>query len=225
MRANTNNDMNSDGRMLQLVCASTNPDKAAEIAVILEDVAMILSRPEGMGEVEENAPDLQGNALLKARAVSRFAGAAAVADDTGLEVAALNGAPGVFSARYAGLDATDTDNINKLLRDLKDVEVSARGARFRTVIAVCWPDGSELTTEGSVEGWIATEERGSAGFGYDCIFIPAEGDRRTFAEMKAAEKNRLSHRGRALRALADLLKEKCADGGIRTPTPAKGTGT
>ena len=195
--------------MLELVCATTNPDKASEMSSVLEGVAVLLPRPEKIGEIEEDAPDLRGNALLKSRTISRFADAAAVADDTGLEVEALGGAPGVHSARYAGPCASNEDNVNKLLHDLKDVKTVARGARFRTVIAVCWPDGRELVTEGCVEGRITTEPRGVGGFGYDSVFVPVVGgDSRTFAEMTATEKNRISHRGRALRALAGLLKRQ-----------------
>lgn len=193
---------------LELVCASANPDKTAEIAALLDGVAVLLPRPGGVGEVEEDAPDLRGNALLKARAVSRFASAAAVADDTGLEVDALGGAPGVFSARYAGPGASYGDNVAKLLHELEGVEAAARSARFRTVAAVCWPDGAELVAEGRVEGWITAEPRGSGGFGYDSVFKPTGGDSRVFAELSPAGKNRLSHRGRAFRALADLLRQQ-----------------
>ena len=205
--------------MMHLVCATTNADKAAEIADMLREVAVLLPRPNSVGHVDENAPDLRGNAILKASAVSKVALAPAVADDTGLEVDALQGAPGVFSARYAGPNASYADNVMKLLRDLADVPTGERSARFRTVAAVCWPDGQEVIAEGSVEGFITTEPRGSKGFGYDAIFVPVESDsdsvaddgasgvrvRQTFAELSAADKNRISHRGRAFRALARLL--------------------
>ena len=191
--------------MMDLVCATTNTDKAAEIALLLEGVAVLLPRPAGVGDVVEDAPDLRGNALLKARAVSHFAHTAAVADDTGLEVDALGGAPGVFSARYAGPDASYADNVSKLLSELEGLPASERGASFRTVAAVCWPEGAELVAEGRVEGHIVTEPRGTGGFGYDMVFVPAIDGSRTFAEMSATEKNRISHRGRAFEALADAL--------------------
>ena len=210
---------------MELVCATANADKAAEIACLLEDVAVLLPRPVGMGNVVEDAPDLEGNARLKARAVSRFAAAAAVADDTGLEVDALGGAPGVFSARYAGPDASYADNVDKLLSDLDGLPTARRRARFRTVAAVCWPDGAELMAEGCVEGWITDEPRGVGGFGYDTVFVPAADGVRTFAEMSASEKNLLSHRGSAFGALARLLVGLYgADGGIRTPTPFRALG-
>ena len=133
-------------------------------------------------------------------------GTAAVADDTGLAVDALGGAPGVHSARYAGDDATYADNVEKLLGALAGVEAPARTARFSTVALAHWPDGREVAAIGEVEGVIATEARGAAGFGYDPLFVPIEGDGRTFAEMSAEEKHRVSHRGRAFRTLADGLK-------------------
>ncbi len=190
---------------MRLVCATANPHKAAEMAALLHPVAVLLDRPPGLGEVIEDAPDLAGNALLKARAVCRYAGAAAVADDTGLEVDALGGAPGVFSARYAGEGASDADNTAKLLAELRGVERRLRTARFRTVVAVCFPDGRELLAHGCVEGRITESPRGAGGFGYDAVFVPEEGDGRTFAEMDAEVKGSLSHRGRALRSLAVLL--------------------
>ena len=130
-------------------------------------------------------------------------GEPSVADDTGLEVAALDGAPGVRSSRYAGPSATYADNCEKLLRELAAGD--DRRGRFRTVALVRFPDGRELVAEGVVEGTIAREARGTAGFGYDPLFVPDEGDGRTFAEMAAAEKHALSHRGRAFRALAARL--------------------
>ena len=189
------------------MCASANPDKVAEIARVLDGLVDLLPRPAGLADVVEDAPDLAGNARLKAVAVCAAAGAAAVSDDTGLEVDALDGAPGVFSARYAGDDATYDDNVQKLLDELARVGATdphQRTARFRTVVMVVRPDGSELCVEGSVEGVIATERRGRGGFGYDPIFVPVEGDGRSFAEM-GDEKHEISHRGRALRALAAAL--------------------
>ncbi len=192
--------------MIKLVCASANPDKVAEMAEVLAGHAVLLPRPEGVGDVAEDADDLTGNARLKAQAVCQFAGAAALADDTGLEVDALGGAPGVHSARYAGPDAGYADNLARLMADMQAVPPPQRTARFRSVAMVCFPDGSELAAEGVVDGVITVEPRGSGGFGYDPVFAPVEGEGRTFAEMGAAAKNAMSHRARALRALLEILR-------------------
>ena len=194
--------------MIELVCASANPDKVAEMAEVLAGHAVLLPRPEAMGDVAEDADDLTGNARLKARAVCRFAGAAALADDTGLEVDALGGAPGVHSARYAGDGASYADNLARLMADMRAVAPGLRTARFRTVAMVCFPDGAELAAEGVVEGVITVEPRGAGGFGYDPVFAPTEADGATFAEMGAAAKNAMSHRARALRALLKMLKNR-----------------
>ena len=192
--------------MIELVCASANPDKVAEMAEVLSGAAVLLPRPAGLGEVVEDADDLLGNAMLKAVAVCEHAAAAALADDTGLEVDALRGEPGVRSARYAGPDASYAQNVARLLAELRDVAPSQRTARFRTVAVVQYPDGTGLTAEGVVEGMITTEPRGTGGFGYDSVFVPAEGDGRTFSEMGPAAKHAISHRGRALRTLLGSLK-------------------
>ncbi len=192
--------------MIELVCASANPDKVAEMAEVLAGQAVLLPRPEGVGDVAEDADDLTGNARLKAQAVCRFAGAAALADDTGLEVDALGGAPGVRSARYAGPDASYADNLARLMADMRGVPPPQRTARFRSVVMVCYPDATELAAEGMVEGVITVEPRGTGGFGYDPVFAPAEGGGRTFAELGAAAKNAMSHRARALRALLEMLR-------------------
>jgi len=199
---------------LRLVLASANPDKAREIAGVLSAALEVelLPRPAGEPEVVEDADTLLGNARLKARALAESTGVAAVADDTGLEVDALDGAPGVFSARYAGEDATYADNVAKLLRELaaRHGAGGARTARFKTVALVAFPDGSEVWAEGAVEGTITAAPRGDRGFGYDPVFAPAPaegGDGRTFAQMEPAEKHAISHRGRAFRALAQRLAE------------------
>ncbi|MCY3617602.1 MAG: RdgB/HAM1 family non-canonical purine NTP pyrophosphatase [Acidimicrobiaceae bacterium] len=192
--------------MIELVCASANPDKVAEMAEVLAGHAVLLPRPEGVGDVAEDAEDLTGNARLKAQAVCEFAGAPALADDTGLEVDALGGAPGVHSARYAGPEASYADNLARLMADMRAVPTPQRTARFRSVVMVCFPDGSELAAEGVVEGVITVDPRGSGGFGYDPVFAPAEGGGRTFAEMGASAKNAMSHRARALRALLEILR-------------------
>lgn len=194
--------------MIELVCASANPDKVAEMADVLAGHAVLLPRPAAVGEVVEDADDLAGNARLKARAVCEFTGAAALADDTGLEVDALAGAPGVRSARYAGEDAGYAENLARLMADLRAVPPGQRSARFRTVAMVCFPDGTELAAEGVVEGVITVEPRGCGGFGYDPVFAPAEGGGLTFAEMGAAAKNAMSHRARAMRALLEILQDR-----------------
>ena len=190
---------------VEFVLATANPDKAREIAEILGPAVRLRPRPSWVSDVEETEPTLLGNARLKAQALAVATGTAAIADDTGLEVDALGGAPGVYAARYAGEKASYADNVAKLLAALAGVGGDRR-ARFRTVAVASWPDGREVVAEGAVEGAIATEARGEVGFGYDPVFIPGEGDGRTFGEMTAEEKHRLSHRGRAFRVLADLLE-------------------
>lgn len=188
---------------MRLVIASANGDKVAEIAAVLRGVELV-PRPAWVAEVDETGETLEDNARLKAAAILAATGEAAVADDTGLEVRALGGAPGVSSARYAGPGATYADNVDALLRALEGA--GDRAARFRTVALVCFPGGRELIAEGIVEGHIAPAARGAGGFGYDPVFVPEGGDGRTFAEMAPAEKNLVSHRGRAFRALASLLQ-------------------
>jgi XTP/dITP diphosphohydrolase len=189
----------------RLVLATANPDKARELAALLEGFDVV-PRPADLSEVEETEETLEGNARLKAVAVMEATGEPAVADDTGLEVDALGGRPGVHAARYAGPDATYADNVAKLLDELAGVPVDARTARFRTVAVARFPDGREIVAEGWVRGTIALAPAGAGGFGYDAIFLPAGGDGRTFAEMTQAEKASVSHRGRALRALAAQLR-------------------
>ncbi len=188
----------------RIVLATANPDKARELAALLDgfDVAL---RPAGLPDVEETADTLEGNARLKAAAVMEATGELAVADDTGLEVEAVDGRPGVWAARYAGPGATYADNVQKLLAELEGVPGERRRARFRTVALAMFPDGREVVAEGAVEGTIADAPRGEAGFGYDPVFVPDGGGGRTFAEMARAEKAAVSHRGRALRALAARL--------------------
>jgi XTP/dITP diphosphohydrolase len=193
----------------RLVCASANPDKVREIEEILASCGVVLEpRPATVHDVEENADTLEGNARLKAVAIAQATDSGALADDTGLEVEALDGAPGVRSARYAGEPSDSEANIEKLLRELDAAGATTpeqRRARFRTVVLVKWPDGSEVVSEGTVLGCIALERQGNGGFGYDSVFVPDEGDGRTFAEMDASEKHVISHRGRALRSLAEEL--------------------
>ena len=190
---------------MRLISATANPDKFVEIKEVLPDEIELVPRPPEIPDVVEDADDLTGNARLKAYAIMRETGEPAIADDTGLEVDALGGAPGVLSARYAGDGASYQDNIDKLLRELSTVPISQRTARFRTVALIAWPDGSERIAHGVVEGRIAIEPAGESGFGYDCVFLPDEGNGRTFAEMSNDEKNLISHRGRALRSLSTEL--------------------
>ena len=195
---------------MDLVCASANPDKYVEMAQILSGVANLAPRPKDIPEVLEDADNLLGNARLKAVAIRSATGCPAVADDTGLEVDALGGAPGVFSARYAGDDATYEDNVRKLLKEMKGVDGERRSARFRTVAVISWTDGTETIAEGIVEGRIAETPSGRGGFGYDSIFVPSSGSGKTFAEMEDEEKNVISHRGIAFRRLNRRLKKKNA---------------
>ncbi len=190
---------------MRLLLATANPHKAVEIAGLLPGFDLV-ARPEAVGDVDETEDTLEGNARLKARAVAAVAGEPAVADDTGLEVDALGGRPGVFAARYAGADATYADNVAKLLEELAGVvDPADRTARFRTVALVAWPDGREVAAHGVVEGHIAAAPRGTRGFGYDPVFVPDDGDGRTFAEMTVDEKAAVSHRARAFAALVAAL--------------------
>jgi XTP/dITP diphosphohydrolase len=193
------------GERTPIVVASANPKKAAEIVEILADHVELVPRPAEVPDVIEDEDTFEGNARLKAVALCDATGLAAIADDSGLEVDALGGAPGVWSARYAGEDATDEANVDKLLDALADrPDLADRTARFRAVVILRYPDGRELVAAGHVEGRIAGAPRGPGGFGYDPVFIPDEGDGRTFGEMTQDEKHAISHRGRALR---DLLAQ------------------
>ena len=197
---------------MELVCASANPDKVAEIAAILAAAGVeLLARPVSVADVVEDSDTLVGNARLKAVAIAEATGLPAVADDTGLEVDALDGAPGVFSARFAGEHASYDENVLLLLDRLNGCGAmlpEQRTARFRTVVLLRWPDGNELIVEGVCEGVIAAQRRGTNGFGYDPVFAPVEAGGSTFAELDAAQKHAISHRGRALRALASELEDR-----------------
>lgn len=186
-----------------VVVASKNADKIAEVEAVLADLEppVIVIPGHEWADVDETEDTLEGNALLKARAVCLATGHAAVADDTGLEVEALDGAPGVHTARFAGDDATYEANVEKMLTVLDGVE--NRTARFRTAIALVTPSGEEIVIEGVLDGAIADAKRGSGGFGYDPIFLVGD---RTLAEIPTSEKNQISHRAVALRALADQLR-------------------
>ena len=186
----------------RLVVASKNPDKVSEIEEVLGAMRLVGEIVRGLDwpDVEETGESLEANALLKARMVMSAVGLPAVADDTGLEVAALDGAPGVRTARYAGPEATYRDNVERLLRELQGQD--DRRARFRTAIALVMPDGTELAVEGVLDGVIARTLRGTGGFGYDPVF---EVDGMTLSEMGTDMKNSLSHRARAIQSLAAAL--------------------
>jgi XTP/dITP diphosphohydrolase len=221
---------------LPLVIATGNPDKAREIIEVLVDLldeplaawamtsgadtfGYLLDAPGTIAEtvqrqrtpaeppdVAETGATLEENARIKARALADAVGVLAVADDTGLHVDALGGAPGVHTARYAGPHASYAQNVDRLLASL--ASTGDRRAHFATVAIARWPDGREITARGEAHGQILSERLGTDGFGYDPVFVPDEGDGRTFAEMSPAEKHALSHRGRAFRALAvQLAKE------------------
>jgi len=192
---------------MKIVLATANPDKIMEIRLLWDDLPVELiplSDLESFEPPEETGTTLRENALLKARAAAEFSGMPAVADDTGLEVTALQGEPGVYSSRFAGEDAEYADNRKLLLERLGGIPESARSAAFRTVVALCTPHGDCWTAEGVCRGTITESERGVGGFGYDPIFfIPEYGE--TFAEMSAARKNDISHRGKAFRNARDLV--------------------
>lgn len=192
---------------MTFVIATRNKKKAEEMQRILEGLPVklltMLDYPD-CPEVEEDADTFAGNAVKKALVVADYTAAPAIADDSGLEVYALGNAPGVFSARYAGADADDSRNLDKLLSEMEDVEEGSRGARFVCCIALAFPEGGVEVFEGHVEGSIGRHPKGSNGFGYDPVFYP-KGYDRTFAEMSAEEKDHLSHRGMALKKLRDYL--------------------
>lgn len=191
---------------MKLVFATHNQNKLQEIQSLLPQNIELLSLSDiGCTEdIAETSETIDGNALQKAHYVKEKYGYDCFADDTGLEVEALNGAPGVYSARYAGAEKSDAANVEKLLTNLKTE--SNRAARFKTVIALCLQE-KEYLFEGICEGTIIREKRGSAGFGYDPVFVPLD-QPHTFAEMELSEKNKLGHRGKAVRALLDFLTNK-----------------
>jgi XTP/dITP diphosphohydrolase len=194
------------GRAAAWTLASGNRHKLEEIAALLEGAPVLLRPlPPGIELPPETGRSLLSNAQQKARAAAAATGTLALADDTGLEVDALGGEPGVLSARYAGETASYGDNREKLLARLAGIHGANRRARFRCVLVLADPRGGELWSEGRVEGFITEEARGSGGFGYDAVFRP-EGEARTLAELSAAEKNALSHRGRAVASLRAQLE-------------------
>jgi XTP/dITP diphosphohydrolase len=190
---------------MELIFATNNPNKVKEVAALLRDNIVLKPLAEtGITEdIPEEADTLEGNALQKARYVFERTGKDCFADDTGLEIEALDGAPGVISARYAGEHCSPDDNMDKVLSELKGSE--NRKANFRTVIALIL-DGKEHLFEGAVDGKILESQSGAQGFGYDPIFLP-NGFELSFAEMELSEKNKISHRGRAVKKLAQFLNE------------------
>ncbi|NLI16809.1 MAG: XTP/dITP diphosphatase [candidate division Zixibacteria bacterium] len=194
----------------RLIIATNNHDKLAEISDILKGTNIeILSAKDfsDFPDVEETGETLTDNALLKARSVWEKYHLPCLGDDTGLEIDFLNGAPGVYSSRYAGPDATYDDNCNKLLGELKSRNPASRRARFRTVMAFIDPDGHQHIAEGTIEGEIIHEKRGSNGFGYDPVFYVPDKNK-TLAEMEAAEKNKISHRHNALVKIMPVILMK-----------------
>ena len=195
--------------MIRIVLATRNEHKVAELRRILSEVGV---KAELIGtdayptlpDIAETGTTFAANALIKARAVAEHTGLAAIADDSGLCVDALNGMPGIYSAHWAGTHGDDDANLALLLAQLREIPESRRSAHFQCAAAFVTPDGDERICEGTLDGRITQVPRGQNGFGYDPIFIP-NGETRTTAEMSAAEKDAISHRGRAFRALAPLL--------------------
>lgn len=200
-------------RMMKIVIATRNPGKITEIQSIIKSTDLekkieidTLASCPGIPEVIEDGRTFADNASKKALTVAKFTGHIAVADDSGLEVDALNGAPGVYSARFAGEGATDADNITKLMELLKGTPPEKRGARFVCVIAIATPSGDVRLAEGDCAGFIAEEGRGTSGFGYDPVFVVPEYGK-TFAELGTEIKNKISHRAVALGRINNILEK------------------
>jgi XTP/dITP diphosphohydrolase len=192
----------------RLAIASKNPHKLRELGRICRDWPVewltVQNHPGAWPDVDEPHETYLHNALEKARAVAQVLRVPAIADDSGIEVDALDGGPGPRSARFAGEGASDADNLARLIGLVTDMEPDARTARYRCVAAIEWPSGRTMHAEGTCEGTLIGQPRGDRGFGYDPVFVP-QGERRTMAELGDEEKDRISHRGRAFRALAELL--------------------
>ena len=194
---------------MRIIAASQNKHKLVEINAITSEFGMHLVSMADVGladlEIEENGTTFEENSLIKAEAVCSRTGEIAVADDTGLCVDALDGAPGVYSARFSGVHGNDAANRVRLLKELEGVPMEKRTARFVCVITMLWPDGKKLVARGTVEGRIATEEAGDEGFGYDRLFIP-DGYDKTYAQLGTDEKNHIGHRHNALMKLKEMLE-------------------
>lgn len=196
-------------RMKRFIAATKNKGKLKEIEEILIDFPFKVISMEEVGvskEIEEYGSTFEENALIKAREVNKLTGEMVMADDSGLEVDFLNGAPGIFSSRFAGENATDEEKNNKLFLLLEGVPFEKRTARFVCVIAVVFPDGRDFTVKGTCEGYIGFKAEGENGFGYDPLFFLPDYNMTT-AQMSSEEKHRISHRGKALRLMADKLHE------------------
>ena len=194
---------------MRLVVATKNPGKIRELRALLGDLPVELVSADDMPEVEETGTTFAENAVLKARAAAEWSGSWAIADDSGIEVDALEGAPGVYSNRYFGENTTEEERNAALVRLLADIPPEKRTCRYRAVIAIAAPDGRVFVTEGACEGVVIDERRGALGFGYDPHFyLPEHG--KTMAEIDPKLKNRISHRGRALAEALPIL-EKLAD--------------
>ena len=196
---------------MRVVLATRNAHKLVEMRRILDEAGLqieLVGTDEfpDLADVAETGSTFAANALLKARSVCAETGLPAIADDSGLGVDALNGMPGIFSARWSGAHGDDIANLSLLLGQLSDVPDNRRGAAFHCAAAVVLPDGTERVVEGAIDGTLIREPRGTNGFGYDPIFVPL-GESRTTAEMSAEEKDAISHRGRAMRALVPVLQE------------------
>ncbi len=193
---------------MRYIVATHNPKKLAEISRILAPLQIdaVTDREVGLElpEVEETGTTFEENAYLKAASACEVSGMPAIADDSGLMVDALDGAPGVYSARYAGEDATDGQKVEKLLEELADLPVEKRSAKFVSVVCCVFPNGDKLTVRGECPGHIGFAPSGTGGFGYDPVFVVEDG--RTYAELTAEEKDAISHRGRALRLFREELK-------------------
>ncbi|MCF0150655.1 MAG: RdgB/HAM1 family non-canonical purine NTP pyrophosphatase [Firmicutes bacterium] len=196
---------------MRIIAATQNSHKIEELNAITKDFGMELvsMKEAGLGslEIEENGTTFEENSFIKAKAITDLTGELAIADDSGLEVDALSGAPGVHSARFAGGHGNDAANRQKVLQLLQNVPDEKRTARFVCVITLVRPDGTKLAARGTVEGRITEEELGDGGFGYDCIFMP-DGFDVTFAQMDADQKNRMSHRARALAILREEWRKE-----------------
>jgi XTP/dITP diphosphohydrolase len=197
--------------MTDIIAASRNQKKIREMEAITKAFSMkIISRDDAglpTTEIEEDGDTFEANSYKKAYEIMRLSGCPTIADDSGLMVDYLDGAPGVYSARFAGDACDDKANNQKLLELMKDVPVEKRGARFVSVITLIFPDGKTLVARGETEGTLLDEERGEGGFGYDPLFVPA-GYEQTYSELTAEEKNKISHRGKALQKLRELLTEE-----------------
>ncbi|QHS22937.1 XTP/dITP diphosphatase [Virgibacillus sp. MSP4-1] len=195
--------------MKKVILATTNQGKAAEFKDIFSSIGIeIVSLPElgePIPEIEETGDTFEANAKIKAEEVSKRFSQPVMSDDSGLEADALNGSPGVYSARYAGLEKNDQKNLEKVLEQLKGVEMPDRSARFVCVLALARPEKETIVKRGTCEGYIGLEEKGKNGFGYDPIFYPENMDR-TLAELSPDEKNRISHRRHAIEKMLDYIK-------------------